>query len=55
MRKNELIDEHMADKIDKADLATVRMRSPLTCEADEGVCAACYGRDLARGTLVNTR
>jgi len=53
VRKNELIDEHMADRIDKADLASIRMRSPLTCEAEEGVCAACYGRDLARGTLVN--
>ncbi len=30
------------------------MRSPLTCEAEEGVCAMCYGRDLARGTMVNT-
>ena len=27
--------------------------SPLTCEAEEGVCAMCYGRDLARGTMVN--
>jgi DNA-directed RNA polymerase subunit beta' len=27
---------------------------PLTCEAEEGVCAMCYGRDLARGTMVNT-
>ncbi len=53
VRKNELIDEHMADRIEKADLASIRMRSPLTCEAEEGVCAACYGRDLARGTLVN--
>ena len=34
-------------------LATIRMRSPLTCEAEEGVCANCYGRDLARGTQVN--
>ncbi|HGG65051.1 MAG TPA: DNA-directed RNA polymerase subunit beta', partial [Rhodobacteraceae bacterium] len=53
VRKNELINEHMADRIEKADLASIRMRSPLTCEAEEGVCAACYGRDLARGTLVN--
>jgi DNA-directed RNA polymerase subunit beta' len=53
VHKNELIDEYMADLIDKADLANVRMRSPLTCEAEEGVCAMCYGRDLARGTLVN--
>ncbi len=26
---------------------------PLTCEAEDGVCAMCYGRDLARGTMVN--
>ncbi|MDB9698448.1 DNA-directed RNA polymerase subunit beta', partial [Planktomarina temperata] len=29
------------------------IRSPLTCETEDGICAACYGRDLARGTLVN--
>jgi len=51
--RNELIDERKADAIEKAGVATVRIRSPLTCEADEGVCAACYGRDLARGTMVN--
>ena len=51
--KNELIDERKADQIEASGLATVRMRSPLTCEAEEGVCALCYGRDLARGTLVN--
>ncbi|SIO52500.1 DNA-directed RNA polymerase subunit beta' [Rhodovulum sp. ES.010] len=50
---NELIDERKADAIEKAGVATVRIRSPLTCEAEEGVCAACYGRDLARGTMVN--
>ncbi len=52
--KDELIDERKADMIEAAGLATVRIRSPLTCEADEGVCAMCYGRDLARGTMVNT-
>ncbi|WP_414896802.1 DNA-directed RNA polymerase subunit beta' [Rhodovulum sp. YEN HP10] len=51
--RNELIDERKADAIEKAGVATVRIRSPLTCEAEEGVCAACYGRDLARGTKVN--
>ncbi|MDA8747875.1 DNA-directed RNA polymerase subunit beta', partial [Litoreibacter sp.] len=50
----ELIDERKADAIDAADIPTAKMRSPLTCEAEEGVCAMCYGRDLARGTLVNT-
>jgi DNA-directed RNA polymerase subunit beta' len=51
--KDELIDERKADAIEAAGLASVRIRSPLTCEAEEGVCAMCYGRDLARGTMVN--
>ena len=51
--KGELIDERKADAIETAAIQTVRIRSPLTCEAEEGVCAQCYGRDLARGTLVN--
>ncbi len=52
--EGELIDERKADIIDEHNIATVKMRSPLTCEAEEGVCAKCYGRDLARGTMVNT-
>ncbi len=51
--KNELIDERKADELERSGVASIRMRSPLTCEAEEGVCAMCYGRDLARGTLVN--
>ncbi|MGB8813545.1 MAG: DNA-directed RNA polymerase subunit beta', partial [Paracoccaceae bacterium] len=51
--RGELIDERRADLIDQAAVASARIRSPLTCEAEEGVCAMCYGRDLARGTLVN--
>ncbi|WBL33637.1 DNA-directed RNA polymerase subunit beta' [Sinirhodobacter sp. HNIBRBA609] len=53
VRKNELIDERKADLVEQAGVQSVRIRSALTCEADEGVCALCYGRDLARGTLVN--
>ncbi|TFL18665.1 DNA-directed RNA polymerase subunit beta' [Jannaschia formosa] len=49
----DLIDERKADAIEAAGVATMRIRSPLTCEAEEGVCASCYGRDLARGTKVN--
>jgi DNA-directed RNA polymerase subunit beta' len=49
-----LIDERLSDRIDEAGVQTARIRSPLTCEAEEGVCAKCYGRDLARGTMVNT-
>jgi len=51
--RGELIDERKADLVDQAGVASARIRSPLTCEAEEGVCAQCYGRDLARGTLVN--
>jgi DNA-directed RNA polymerase subunit beta' len=43
----------MADRIEDCGLQSARIRSPLTCEAEEGVCANCYGRDLARGTKVN--
>jgi DNA-directed RNA polymerase subunit beta' len=53
VRKNELIDERKADAIEAAGVQAVRIRSALTCDAEEGVCAMCYGRDLARGTLVN--
>jgi len=49
----EIIDERRADLISQAGVLKMRIRSPLTCEAEEGVCATCYGRDLARGTLVN--
>ena len=48
-----LIDERMADMIELSSLQSARIRSPLTCEAEDGVCATCYGRDLARGTKVN--
>ncbi|PRY93469.1 DNA-directed RNA polymerase subunit beta' [Hasllibacter halocynthiae] len=53
VRAGELIDERLADHIEEANVQSMRIRSPLTCEAEEGVCAMCYGRDLARGTLVN--
>ncbi len=51
--KNEIIDERKADAVEEAGIAAIRIRSPLTCESEEGVCANCYGRDLARGTKVN--
>jgi len=52
--EGQLIDERMADAVEEAAVQSARIRSPLTCEADDGVCAMCYGRDLARGTMVNT-
>ena len=47
------IDEDMAAEIDASGLQNARVRSPLTCETRYGICATCYGRDLARGTKVN--
>ena len=52
-RANQLIDEDVAKKIEAAGLERVAIRSVLTCEAARGVCAECYGRDLARGHKVN--
>ena len=52
--QGQLIDERMADAVEEHGVQSARIRSPLTCEAEEGVCAMCYGRDLARGTMVNT-
>ena len=49
----EMIDEEHALIINEADIEEIKMRSVLTCETRTGVCAACYGRDLARGTRVN--
>ncbi|NIY71755.1 DNA-directed RNA polymerase subunit beta' [Marivivens donghaensis] len=53
VKAGELIDERKADMIETASVQKMRVRSPLTCEAEDGVCAQCYGRDLARGTRVN--
>ena len=49
-----VIDEPTADRIETAGIDEIQVRSVLTCEgAENGVCARCYGRDLARGTDVN--
>ena len=48
-----MIDEDSLKKIDELNLASLKVRSPMTCEASYGVCAKCYGRDLARGHLVH--
>ena len=53
MRRGQLIDERLADDLEEARVQSARVRSPLTCTSEEGICARCYGRDLARGTLVN--
>ena len=49
-----IVEEHMP-AITAAGIQEVKIRSVLTCEAKNGVCGLCYGRDLARGTPVNHR
>ena len=49
---NEEIDEELASAIQDAGIEKVKIRSVLTCASRRGVCAKCYGRDLATGKLV---
>lgn len=53
VKSNQMIDENLAEKIDNAGIERVNIRSVLTCRSKHGVCAMCYGRDLAHGHLVN--
>jgi len=53
LERNRLIEEADVEKLELAGVEQVRIRSVLTCQADRGICAHCYGRDLARGTPVN--
>src|SRR5690606_71204 len=49
-----LLDEDAVEKIETLGIDEVRVRTPLTCETRYGLCAKCYGRDLGRGSLVNS-
>ncbi len=51
--KGVTLDERDVDKVEAANVKNVLIRSALTCETQNGICAKCYGRDLARGTPVN--
>ncbi len=53
VKKGKLIDENDVEVVEAAGVEQAKIRSVLTCESKHGVCAACYGRDLARGTPVN--
>ncbi len=53
VKRNEIIEEIHCVQIEEGEVESVRIRSVLTCELTSGVCAKCYGRDLARGTPVN--
>ncbi len=52
VKANDEITEDAADRIETAGIEKIRIRSVLTCEAVKGVCARCYGRDLATGSMV---
>ena len=51
--RNTLLDEVWVQKLEDASVQTIKVRSTITCESAFGVCSHCYGRDLARGHLVN--
>ncbi|MCF7223855.1 DNA-directed RNA polymerase subunit beta' [Marilutibacter chinensis] len=51
--RNTLLDEAWVQKLEEAGVQAIKVRSTITCESAFGVCAHCYGRDLARGHLVN--
>ncbi|NQV21105.1 MAG: DNA-directed RNA polymerase subunit beta', partial [Rhodospirillales bacterium] len=53
VKKGDQVNEDMIDQLDSLGLQSVLIRSVLTCESKGGICASCYGRDLARGTPVN--
>ncbi|MFC1578326.1 DNA-directed RNA polymerase subunit beta' [Thermodesulfobacteriota bacterium] len=53
-RSGEEIDEHLVEQIEEAGLASLKIRSVLTCRAKSGVCSKCYGRDLSHGRAVET-
>src|SRR5262249_29935844 len=52
VKENDLVTEEVARRIEDMGYEKVRVRSPLTCEAEQGVCARCYGMDLSRSRLV---
>jgi hypothetical protein len=48
-----LLDERWIRRLEELGIDEIEVRSPITCEARHGICATCYGRDLARGHKVN--
>jgi DNA-directed RNA polymerase subunit beta' len=51
--RNTLIDEALCDVIEANSVDQIKVRSIITCKTDFGICAHCYGRDLARGHMIN--
>ncbi|MFK8013489.1 MAG: DNA-directed RNA polymerase subunit beta' [Marinicellaceae bacterium] len=53
IKQNQVIDEYWVSKIEEYGIDSLKVRSPITCEAKTGICASCYGRDLSRGKFVS--
>ncbi|WP_125563176.1 DNA-directed RNA polymerase subunit beta' [Pseudoalteromonas rubra] len=53
VERNVMLDEKLCDLLEEHSVDEVKVRSVITCENDFGVCAKCYGRDLARGHIIN--
>ncbi|GAB0112268.1 DNA-directed RNA polymerase subunit beta' [Pseudoalteromonas distincta] len=53
VERNVMLDEKLCDVLEEHSVDEVRVRSVITCDNDFGVCAKCYGRDLARGHIIN--
>jgi DNA-directed RNA polymerase subunit beta' len=53
VKAGDLVDEEAIERVERSGIDSVSIRSVLTCENRFGVCGKCYGRDLARGTMVN--
>tara|TARA_Y100001970_G_scaffold177590_1_gene216407 strand:+ start:4461 stop:8624 length:4164 start_codon:yes stop_codon:yes gene_type:complete len=53
IKKDQMIDEAVCEKIDSAGVKIINVYSVITCSLKEGVCATCYGRDLSRGNMVH--
>jgi DNA-directed RNA polymerase subunit beta' len=51
--RNTLLDEQLVEDLEANGVDRIKVRSTITCETRHGVCSYCYGRDLARGHLVN--
>jgi len=53
VKAKQLIEEKECELMDSAGVKSIDVYSPITCEAKDGICVTCYGRDLARGRLVS--
>lgn len=53
IKKGTLLDEQLVDLIEALNIEKIKIRSAIKCEANQGICSKCYGRDLATGNMIN--